>query len=257
MCHWSGSDRFVIESVAVVLLAACAPPAALPQRGTILTAAIQSNGLRRAYTLYLPSGYAGKGTRPLLLAFHGAGGSGLGMRATIDIEALADQHGFVVAYPDAAGGAARRTWALGCDTCTWADVAGIDDYRFVRELIDTLTRTYPIEPARIFATGVSLGGSFANDLACRETGLLAGVAVIASLPSADELPVCRASTRPISVLLMIGDADPNVPVGGGGQYDYLAADSTAGLWAARIGARARRRRPASPTGTAMDRSSRC
>ena len=77
--------------------------------------------------LYLPRAHTAMLVMPLLLAFHGAGGTGEAFQQAIAIDQLADQYGFAVVYPDAANDT-RGTWALGCSYCTWADVAGIDDY---------------------------------------------------------------------------------------------------------------------------------
>ena len=212
-------------------------------QGTTETATLLSGGLQRSYTVYLPKGYQSSKPRPLLLVFHGAGGTGAGIRG-VGLDSWADRLGFITVYPDAAGGGARHTWALGCFQCTWADVQGIDDYRFIRELLDALTQKYSVNRARVAVTGVSLGGSFAFDFACHSSDLILGSALVASLPSPAELTGCQ-SGLPISVMIMNGDQDPNIPWDGGGQYNYLSNAAAAEFWAMRDTC------PATPVATSL------
>jgi polyhydroxybutyrate depolymerase len=208
------------------VLGACNTP---PEPAVIRTEQLESGGLTRTYTLYVPSSYRPAGHAPVLIAFHGGGGTGSGMREAIGGDRLADRYGVLTVYPDAVS-EARHLWALGCAYCTWGDVLGIDDFQFAWDLIATLAARYSIDRSRIYVLGHSTGGSFAADFACQASSILAGVAAVSSLPTPEELAGC-APARPLPVLVMLGDEDPNVPWSGGGTYGYLSADSTAQLWA--------------------------
>lgn len=222
--------QLLTEAAGGCTSASASPDTAGPwRRGTL-----RSGGLERSYTAYVPRSARRDEALPVVVAFHGAGGRGSDMQGALT-PALAEQYRFLAVYPDAAPDT-RGTWALGCRHCTHADARGIDDYAFVRDLLDTLAARHPIDARRVFAIGHSLGGSMAFDLACRGNQRLAGVAVVASLPSADELPFCRPG-RALDVLIIIGDRDPNVPWSGGGAYAYASADSTARLWATWNGCR--------------------
>lgn len=229
--------RFRVESLArygCAVLLVLAPTVAGCQSssspsesgGTTRVGSLQSGGLRRSYWLQLPQ--RARQRMPVLIVFHGAGGTGSSMMSLFDADVI-ERYGFLAVYPEAASGT-HGTWALGCAQCTWADAAGVDDYRFARDLIDTLARRHDIDRSRVFVAGHSLGGSFAFDLACRFSELVAGTAVVASLPSADELPGCRAG-RALEVMIVLGDRDANVPWDGGSRYAYASADSSARLWA--------------------------
>jgi polyhydroxybutyrate depolymerase len=199
------------------------------------TISLVSGGRRRTFSMHVPSSYARRTAVPLLLAFHGAGGTGSGMAMVTGLNELADRSTFVVVYPDAVVEASRG-WALGCTRCTRGDAIGIDDYAFVHDLLEWLGKRLTIDRRRVFAAGFSLGGSFAYDLACREPSLLAGAAIVGSLPSPEELATCRPSTRPLRVLTAIGDRDPNLPWAGGvgaGGVTYRSAIETMRDWAAR------------------------
>ena len=76
--------------------------------GQITTA----DGRVRTYHLYVPGGPADE-PAPLLIALHGGTGSGTQFRRNSGLDALADEHGFLVVYPDGVGVGPRdslRTW---------------------------------------------------------------------------------------------------------------------------------------------------
>jgi len=66
---------------------------------------------------------------------------------------LADEHGFIVVYP--AGRGSPKAWSVDRGAGLARDV------RFISELIDTLEAAYNIDPARIYANGLSNGGGMA------------------------------------------------------------------------------------------------
>ncbi|HJU90560.1 MAG TPA: PHB depolymerase family esterase [Gemmatimonadaceae bacterium] len=219
--------RGVLLLLLAAAMTACRPPSpASNGSSAVRIGALQSGGVRRSYWLRVPESPRGK--LPVLIVFHGSGATGSSMMTLFDGADL-ERYGFLAVFPEAAEGT-NATWALGCQRCTYADAAGVDDYRFVRDLLDTLAQKHDIDRARVYVTGFSLGGSFAFDLACRFGELVSGSAIVASLPSADELAGCRPS-RPLEVLIMLGDRDPGVPWEGGGRYQYASADSSARLWA--------------------------
>jgi polyhydroxybutyrate depolymerase len=194
---------------------------------------LRSGEFDRTYHVYVPSSYRPDQPAPVLLAFHGFGGTGTGMRMMAGLDTVGDRYGALVVYPDAVP-AARRAWALGCPDCTYADTLGVDDAQFTLDLIEELARRYTIDRSRIYATGHSLGGSLVGLLACRHADQIAGVAIVASLLIQEEEAACLPA-RPVRYLLMIGSADSNVPWNGGGHYGYVAAEETARLWAERNG----------------------
>lgn len=196
--------------------------------GTFQLDSLVSGGITRTFSVFIPSKQSA--TRAAVIGFHGAGGTGADMRMLMGIERAAEITGSVIVYPDAVGSSAKHTWALGCTNCTSADAAGIDDYAFMNDLIERLVQKYSVDATKVYVAGFSLGGSFAHDIACRPGGVVAGAAVVGSMPSADELPQCKP-TRAIPVILILGDADPNVPWEGGGDVHYTSAEETARMWA--------------------------
>jgi polyhydroxybutyrate depolymerase len=213
------------------VLTVAATASCLPTAPALGADELMSGGVRRTYSVHAPAS-SSSNPLPVLIVFHGAGGRGISARS-LGFDTWADSLRFVVVYPDAAPNT-RGTWALGCAQCTWADIAGIDDYAFVGDLVDDVGRKHSIDRTRVFAAGFSLGGSLAYDLACHVPGLLAGTAVVASLPSVEELELCRSPRPAVRVITSIGGSDGNVPwfggPGGGGAI-YQNAETTARDWA--------------------------
>ncbi len=166
----------------------------------------------RSFLIDLPPRYATRGPLPLVLDFHGGGGSPTGARTQTGFSTLGARVGAIVVYPAGSGrfGDERLlTWNTG-SCCGYAKAANIDEAAFVRALLDTLERTYPIDRSRIFATGLSNGGMMSYLVACRLADRIAAIAVVSGELSMD----CNPS-RPVSVLIIHGTADENLPYNGG------------------------------------------
>ncbi len=179
---------------------------------TIQQGMIRVGNLDRTYLYYAPANLPR--SAPLLLAFHGSGSRGEEMRGVTgyEFEGLADQNGFVVVYPDGYKG----TWndcRKGVPLAANAD--NIDDLDFVRALITRFQADYAINPARVFAMGYSNGGHLAYRLAVEIPDEIAAVAAVAANFSADDYSDCRASGKPIAVLIINGTADISNPYEGG------------------------------------------
>jgi polyhydroxybutyrate depolymerase len=200
------------------------PASALP--GGDAPGELMVGGLPRTYQVHVPAGLAQPAG--LVINLHGAGATGNGQAALTNYNAIADQHGFVVAYPDGID----FSWADGRGASI-PDREGVDDVGFLAALIDRLTREYGIAPGRVFATGMSAGAFMATRLACERADIVAAIAPVAgTLGSA--FPC--APSRPVSVMQVHGNADPVVPFGGGamlgrgGYSDIVAAPAMAQRW---------------------------
>ena len=142
--------------------------------------------------------------------------------------AVADQHGFVVVYPDGID----LSWADGRGASV-PDRQGVDDVGFLVALADRLTQDFGIDRGRVFATGMSAGAFMANRLGCARADVFSAIAPVAgTLGSA--FPC--APSQPVSVLQIHGTADNVVPfnggpmVGRGGASDILPAPAMAQRW---------------------------
>jgi len=119
--------------------------------------------------------------------------------------AEADSGHFVVAYPDGLD----RAWNTGGGCCGTPGRTNVDDIGFITAMVSAIEHQIPVNPNRVYATGISNGGIMAYTLACHTT-IFAAIGP----DSATELGSCPAPA-PLSVIHIHGTADKNIPYQGG------------------------------------------
>lgn len=172
---------------------------------------IEHGGLTRTFRVYAPVGL--KKPVPLVMVLHGGGGSGGNMEWLTQrgFNRIADRDGAVIVYPDGIS----KGWNDGrSDMKTKAVAEQIDDVGFLRALAHALAAMFPIDPKRIYVTGISNGGMMSNRLACDAADVFAAAAPVAGDLSVDVAPRCKPA-RPVSIASFNGTDDPVVPWGGG------------------------------------------
>src|SRR5579862_7975812 len=120
------------------------------------------DGLERSYLLYVPASYDRGKPTPLLIVLHGRGINASFMITMTGggFNALADEHGFILVYPNAI----NEMWN---DGRTSSDMkSNADDVGFIRALIEHLAAEYAIDRQRVYLTGLSNGGYMAYRLGC-------------------------------------------------------------------------------------------
>ncbi len=186
----------------------------------------------RTYLIELPRNYDSTKSYPLLLAFHGAGGTGLGMQSIAQFSSttLGDQAIFV--YPDAA----TDNWEEGC-SCNAPWRLGIDDIGFMRALLDKIISERKIDTLRIYGVGFSQGGLFAQNVACK---LDSRFAALASVAAAMSIPLSQTCPLPKATNLMVihGMKDDVLPYDGdpsAGSFSLLSARQMLAFWQLQLG----------------------
>ena len=164
---------------------------------------------------------------PLVVAFHGATGTGEEFAEESGLSRSADRHGFAVLYPTA--GSSRRFWSLN-------RAAVPDDVARLKALLPEAERRACADPQRLYATGVSNGGGFAARVGCEMATTFAAVAPVAGGYSS--LDPCPSGTR-TSVLEIHGSADQVVPYEGRGADRAGDVRAYVSGWARRDGCDAR------------------
>jgi polyhydroxybutyrate depolymerase len=169
--------------------------------------------VQRTYSIFVPSSLARQA--PLVLVLHGgSGGSGERIRGFVglELEALAEAGGFLVAYPDGLDGNWNDCRAGASYT---AKERNIDDPGFLGALIRRLADRFAVDTRRVYAIGYSNGGHLAYRMALEAPELIAGIAVFgANLPAVDGID-CVQTSGPISVMTVNGTADAINPFAGG------------------------------------------
>ncbi len=220
------------------LLVAVGLPAALILVGAVAiyflddsSGVIASSGEERAYLLHVPESYDPSTPAALVISLHGAAGWPAQQRDTSRWNRVADEHGFIVVYP--AGTGFPKAWRAFAD----ADVAA--DVRFISELIEMLGAAYNIDPARIYANGLSNGGGMTFALSCMLADRIAAVGMVAATQT---LPWSWCpEPLPVPVIAFHGTADPMAPYDGGLSGGFLFRQIIPGVedwiasWARRNG----------------------
>lgn len=176
------------------------------------------DGMDRTYILHVPASYDGSQAVPLVLDFHGGGGNANTQMRTSNFSALADEKGFIVAYPNGTGRHEDKllTWNGGT-CCAYAVEHQIDDVGFIRAAVAEIESQYNIDRKRIYATGLSNGAIFSYRLACDASDIFAAVA-----PVAGTLNYIRCDpSQAVSVIHFHGTEDSHVGYYGGSGPDSL------------------------------------
>ncbi len=183
----------------------CVPGSTLPAGDT--NASLQVGGTTRSYILHVPSSVTGQTPVPLVLDFHPILSDDNYEATNSGYKALADQEGFVVAFPDGIDNA----WNIG-PCCTTSRT--VDDLGFARALVTKIEGGGCIDPKRVYAVGYSMGGGMSHYLACNAADVFAAVAPAAFDLLQDSEEPCHPA-RPITEISFRGTADPIVPYAGG------------------------------------------
>lgn len=210
----------------------------------------------RTYILHIPAAFDPNKSYPLIMGFHGGGGSGQKFSRQTKFNVYADREGFIAVYPDGI----EHNWNDGRGT-TDAEKLGVDDVKLVRTLTEHLKGELPIDAKRVYATGVSNGGIFSQRLACEMSDIFSAIGSDVGPIAANIAPKCNPS-KPISVVAIQGTADPLIPINGGavegGDGGLVeSAENTMNLWASKntCSAARRERLPISvDDGTAVDKT---
>ena len=152
------------------------------QAGEFSRRSFSNQAGNRSYKLYVPAGYSARAKQPvpLVVMLHGCTQSPDDFATGTQMNALADQHGFLVVYPaQAANANGSRCW-------NWFRPE--DQARDSGEpsLIAGITRevaaTHSVDPRRIYVAGLSAGASMAVILGATYPDLYAAVGAHSGLP---------------------------------------------------------------------------
>ena len=188
------------KAIFLILMSLSISPALMLAQDEIAT--LEHEDIERTYTIHVPESYEGNAPVRLILALHDFGSSGQGMAAMTDLNEVADEQGFIVAYPDVLD----MYWDDGRIKIGWPqDADEVDDVGFLSRLLDDVSAHYAISD--VYLTGFAQGGAMAYRLACAQPERFAAVAVVGALMWDYQLEACAETDAPVTMFLLIGTED--------------------------------------------------
>jgi poly(hydroxyalkanoate) depolymerase family esterase len=192
---------------------------ALPGRTDIRT--YRGPAGERPYILYVPT--RGAGSRPLIVMLHGGTQTAADFAAATRMSALAEEHGFLVAYPEQVRSAnVMRYW-------NWFEPGdqqrGAGEPAILAGIVAEIAAQNAVDPDRVYVVGFSAGAAMAAVLAATYPDVVAAAGVHSGLPHgcAHDLasafaamrqgPRVRPVDRTVPVIAFHGDADTTVEPG--------------------------------------------
>jgi len=179
---------------------------------------ISLDGTERGYLAHVPRGYGGQAL-PVVVFFHGAGGTAAWAMDETGWDVKGDEAGFLAVLPEGLTRHPERPPAFISNPPYWTDAldsslasgrAG-QDLAFMEALLGDLPGRFNIDRARIYASGFSNGAAMAFRVGSEFADRFAALAPVAGYCLLrDPRPI-----RGVPTVFLIGADDPLVPLQGG------------------------------------------
>jgi len=184
----------------------------------------------RPFTLVLPSNYQPGTPAALIIALHGYTANTPYADSYFQLSKVADQKGILTIYPSGSKDSNGYLFWNATPACCNFDASTVDDEAYLLSIIDSVSRDYPVDPARVYIVGHSNGGFMAHRMACNQSDRIAAIVSLAGATYSNTRS-CKP-TSPVSVLEIHGTNDAVITYTGGYLFNnaYPSARKTINLW---------------------------
>lgn len=189
----------------------------------------------RPYTLHVPPGLSATAPAPLVLMFHGYGGTGDIQEFIWKLAPTSDAHGFLYAYGEGTTDKDSSQFWNATDGCCNKYGSPVDDVAYFDAIVDDVSAKHNVDKKRIFVVGHSNGAFMAHRLACDRASRVAGIVAMAGDMYIDATK-CKPSEH-VAILQVHGDADMTILYAGGATDSgpYPSAHASVASWAQKNG----------------------
>ncbi len=174
---------------------------------------------RRIYLIHVPRAYDAASPHRMLVVLHGGGGSAAFASRVYGWRELSHRENCLVVFPEATLEDPHRPPAVRENPRIWNDGStrsavarrNVDDIGYLANVLDDVQTRYRVNTDRVFVTGFSNGASMTFRVGVELSDRVTAIAPVSGHLCVD----ATKAARPISMLYIIGMADPLNPFDGG------------------------------------------
>ncbi len=188
----------------------------------------------RPAQVLIPGTLKAKVAAPLLVALPGFTATTNDLLALVDLTAEAYKRGVVLALPMGSKNSGGLHFWNATGSCCDFEKSGIDDSKYLMDLVKQISAKVSIDSKRIYFFGHSNGGFMSYTVACNNSEKIAAIVNLDGASFAD-MEMCGAK-KAVSVLQINGTADELIHIEGGDVFDdpkqpYASVKAETGKWA--------------------------
>ncbi len=179
----------------------------------------------RAFSLYVPSKYSKKSSWPLVISSHGRGGSG--EKEIRSWQALANNHGFIVACPNMV--TATNHYETSSNLPAWKE-----DDEVLLSIYEEICETYNVNRRAVMITGFSGGGNPSYHSGLGHPEVFTHICTRGGNFAPQQIPtdarVLSAGRKKLQIYIFFGERDHVLIIGDDGESGqaHQARDALAG-----------------------------
>lgn len=170
---------------------------------------LEVDGITRTWYEYVPSACTPDKKWPLVVVFHGRGGTAETFFDLSCVSTVAEERHFIAVVPEASVYQQKSDGLR--NVLLWCGIyqdKPIDDVKFIRELVADVESRCPVDKGRVYAMGQSSGGMMSDLLSYTAGDLFAAVAPWSALRCPSKMyREWPASQQHVPTMMIYGDQD--------------------------------------------------